>query len=153
MDITEIGLFLQPGFFHHFKFFIMKIIVLISEILAIVLLLVIAYIMTLAWKGRLEALKTVKAGIDQLTSQHEPDELIETWQEGYVIGIKDLLDSYAARNEPMIVWMVNEANNLTVIKKMGLKFYLYPADVHFYKPYIYIHDENKKRQWEAKHRD
>ena len=160
--VTVLVCIVQPGHFFTIKIFYMEVVIIIAEVLALIILVVVAYIMTLAWKSRKVAIQTVKEGIDSLNSSPgipEPDTLIETWQEGYIIGLKTYLEKLLAfqlRTHSRIVMHqvmqkdIDFINDFRVVKEMGLTFFLNEADAKHRSVYIYVHDTNTKRQWETK---
>ncbi|HMG16074.1 MAG TPA: hypothetical protein VK590_11540 [Saprospiraceae bacterium] len=90
---------------------------------------------------------------------HEPDTLIETWQDGYVISLKTffqkLLDDISSKNNlnhkiEALDTLLLFANEMQVIKEMKLSFFVAMPDAHNYHAWICVLDNNTKEEWKAK---
>lgn len=147
----------------------MQVVIFISQVLSIVTLCVIAFIVY----HSIKAARMGKAKVNDLIkdkafmklmreadlehSKYEPDELLENWQNGYVISLKTYLqlmfESIYSFHYPLNKLDVHAAilvvNEMQVIKEMNIRFYLKDQDPIHYKPYIYIYDQGTKKEWSA----
>ena len=90
-------------------------------------------------------------------SKYEPDELIETWQQGFAIALNQFLikkwDNFSRVGSfsiPSIEHDLKAINELQVIQEMNIRFFLLQPDSKHLSYWLFIQDLKTRLQWEVK---